>query len=44
MLTREYEAECCNLKWLFLAQAMLSLCAYGAPADNQGGAPLAAAR
>ncbi len=26
-------------RWLFLALAMLLLCACGAPADNQGGAP-----
>ncbi len=28
-----------RILWLFLALAMLSLCACGAPADNQGGAP-----
>ncbi len=29
-----------RILWLFLALAMLSLCACGAPTDNQGGAPL----
>ena len=28
-----------RILWLFLALAMLSLCACGAPADNQGGVP-----
>jgi len=37
MRTGEYGAECRDRKWLFWALAMLPLCAYGAPADKQGG-------